>query len=76
MQVHLRQERVYTYGHTGKPSMIIGKPMTREIDKKRLQKLLAAGRLPREIAGELGIPRLRRNVLLAMHRALLHPRGA
>jgi hypothetical protein len=50
--------------------------MAREIDKKWLQKLSAAGTSPREIAGELGIPRLRRNVLVAMRRALLHPRGA
>jgi hypothetical protein len=31
--------------------------MARDIDKKRLRKLLAAGKSQREIAGELGIPR-------------------
>jgi hypothetical protein len=31
--------------------------MARDIDEKRLQKLLAAGKSQREIAGELGIPR-------------------
>lgn len=30
--------------------------MARDIDEKRLQKLLAAGKSQREIAGELGIP--------------------
>jgi hypothetical protein len=31
--------------------------MARDIDEKRLRKLLAAGKSQREIAGELGIPR-------------------
>jgi hypothetical protein len=50
--------------------------MATEIDEKRLQKLLAAGESPREMAGELGIARLRPDVLLAIRRAPLHPRGA
>jgi hypothetical protein len=32
--------------------------MARDIDEKRLRKLLAAGKSQREIAGELGIPRI------------------
>jgi hypothetical protein len=76
MQVHIRQERMYTRGHTGKPRMIIGRPIATEIDEKRLRKLLAAGKLQREIAGEHGIPRRRRDFLPAVRRADGEARGA
>ena len=50
--------------------------MARDIDEKRLRKLLAAGKSSREIVGELGRPRLQRVFLLAMRRADGEERGA